>query len=107
VLDLREGEKYIANSPVALPRRRQTAFRSCINSTSRFSLFDLIRLSEREAADRHTRKFSRTGILAALSVKCGPLLFLWNCKLTTTGRGLSEAQFMAAGFTQRNTIGHF
>jgi len=30
---------------------------------------------------------------------------LWNCKLTTTGRGLSEAQLLAAG-SPRNTIGH-
>jgi len=107
VLDLREGEKYIASSPVALPRRRQMASRSCISSISRFSSFDLIRLSEREAADRRTRKFSRTGIHGGPSVRCGAAFFVRNCKLTTTGQGLSEAQFMAAGFTQRNTIGHF
>jgi len=105
VLDLREGEKYIANSPVALPRRRQTASRSCISSTSRFSSFDLIRLSEREAADRHTRKFSRTGILAAPLYTMRGRFFVGNCKLTTTGRGLSEAQLLAAG-SPRNMIRH-
>jgi hypothetical protein len=77
VLDLRGGEKYIANSPVALPRRRQTASGSCISSTSRFSSFDLIRLSEREAADRHTRKFSRTGIHGGPSDNCGVASFFF------------------------------
>ena len=88
MLDLREGEKYIASSPVALPRRRHTASRSCISSISRFASFDLIRLSEREAADRRTRKFLRTGIHGGPSDNCGVAsFFLRELQLMTTGRG--------------------
>ena len=106
MLDLREGEKYIANSPIALPRRRQTASRSCISSTSRFSSFDLIRLSQREAADRRTRKFSRTGIHGGPSDNCGAasFFFLRELQLKTTGPGLSEAQLLAAGSTRKTRL---
>src|SRR3979409_2113284 len=58
-LDLREGEKYIANSPVRLSPGRQTTSRACINSASQIFLFDLFRLSLRGAASRRTRRLSR------------------------------------------------
>jgi hypothetical protein len=64
---------------------RQTAIRSCISSAFQFSSFDLIRLSQREAADRRTRKFSRTGIHGGPSLNGGADFFVRNCKLTTTG----------------------
>src|SRR5712671_6465704 len=86
---------------------RHTPIRSCFSSAFQTSSFDLIRLSQREAAHRRTRKFSRTGIHGGPSVRCGAAFFVGNCKLTTTGQGLSEAQLLAAGFTQSNTIGHF
>ena len=82
MLDLREGEKYIANLPGALRCLvRHTSIRSCFSSAFQISSFDLIRLSQREAADRRTRKFSRTGIHGGPSSNCGAASFFFrgNC----------------------------
>ena len=78
MLDLREGEKYIANLPGALRCLvRHTSIRSCFSSAFQISSFDLIRLSQREAADRRTRKFSRTGIHGGPSSNCGAASFFF------------------------------
>ena len=75
-LDLREDEKYIANSRWRAPVLARHDIRSCLSCAFQSSSFDLIRLSQREAAHRRTRKLSRTGVHGGPSLSSvGPLLF--------------------------------